>query len=105
MAIEALARAPIARREQQARRLADLFGDAIALATITLEADDEARTGDYRKALTVELFAARRAQPADPVATITHGWAGVADLYPALFAEDPLAAEGYGQATMLLATT
>jgi acyl-CoA dehydrogenase len=102
-AIDGLAHAPTPRREQQARRLADLVGDAVAIAAMALEADHEARRGDYRKALTAELFAARRVQPADPVAAITHGWAGIPDNYLALFADGPLTAEDYRRATALLA--
>jgi alkylation response protein AidB-like acyl-CoA dehydrogenase len=101
-AIDGLAQAPVARREQQARRLADLVGDAVAIAAMALEADHEARRGDYRKALTAELFAARSAQPTDPVATIIHGWAGVPDLYPALLAAGPLSAEDYQRASAFL---
>jgi hypothetical protein len=70
---------------------------------MALEADYEARRGDYRKALTTDLFAARSAQPADPVSAITNGWSGIPDVYPALFAEGPLTAKDYQRASALLA--
>ena len=89
-AIDALATQPTARREQQARRLADLFGDAAALAVLALEADFEAVRADFRKLLTADLFVARRAQPSDPVAAIAGGFVAVPDLYPALFGDGPL---------------
>jgi acyl-CoA dehydrogenase len=94
-AIGALADHPPSRRQQQARRLADLFGDAAALAALAVEADHEARRGDFRKALTADLVAARRAQPTDPVARITQGFLGVPDLYPALFGPTTLTKPDY----------
>jgi acyl-CoA dehydrogenase len=104
-AIDGLGHAPVARREQQARRLADLVGDAVAISALAIEADHEARHGDFRKALTAALFAARRAQPTDPVAAITEGWTGVPDLYPALFADPPLSEDDYRLALAALAPT
>jgi hypothetical protein len=94
-AIEALADQPTSRREQQARRLADLFGDATALAALTIEADHEASHGDFRKALTADLFATRRTQPTDPVAAITDGFPGIPELYPALFGDEALSESDY----------
>lgn len=102
-AIDGLAHAPIARREQQARRLADLVGDSVAISALAIEADHEARRDDFGKALTAALFAARRTQPADPVAVITEGWTGVPDLYPALFADPPLSEDDYRLALAPLA--
>jgi alkylation response protein AidB-like acyl-CoA dehydrogenase len=102
-AINGLADAPTARREQQARRLADLFGDAVAIAAMGLEADHEARQGDYRKALTAELFIGRRAQPADPAEAITHGWYAIPDMYPTLFGDQPLGLDDYTRARARLA--
>lgn len=96
--IAGLAKHPASRREQQARRLADLFGDAVALAALAIEANHEARRGDYRKALWADLFVARRDQPTDPVAAITSGYAGVPELYPVLFGAQPLDWAGYRQA-------
>jgi acyl-CoA dehydrogenase len=102
-AIDGLADAPVARREQQARRLADLVGDAVAIASMAIEADHEACGGDYRKALTVQLFAARRTQPTDPVVAITEGWAGVPDLYPAVLGDAQLGEDEYRLALAALA--
>ncbi len=94
-AISALERASQPRREQQARRLADLFGDAVALAALALEADFEAGRGDFRKALVADLFIARRAAPADAVTLVAAGFEGVPDRYPQLFGKEPLDRASY----------
>jgi acyl-CoA dehydrogenase len=89
-AIDGLLAQPQARQQQQARRLADVFGDAVALASLAVESSHEAQQGDYRKALLAELFAMRRHTPTDPVRSVIEAFAGVPKLYPALFAESPL---------------
>jgi alkylation response protein AidB-like acyl-CoA dehydrogenase len=89
-ALDALASQPQARRDQQARRVADLVGDAVAFAAMTIEADFEAGRGDFRKALMADLFAARRAAPTDQAALVTDAFTGVPDLYLALFADGAL---------------
>jgi hypothetical protein len=94
-AIDALAEQSQARRDQQARRLADLFGDTVAFAAMTIEADFEAARGDLRKTLIADLFAARRAAPAEPVALVADGFQAVPDLYPTLFGEGPLTQAAY----------
>ena len=45
--------------QRQARRLADLFGDVVALGVLAEEADRAARAGDCRKHLVGELFGMR----------------------------------------------
>jgi alkylation response protein AidB-like acyl-CoA dehydrogenase len=97
-ALGALATMPQNRRDQQARRMADLFGDAVALASMTVEADFEARRGDYRKALACHLFAARRATSTDPVVAIVNGHRGIPELYEVMFTDGPLDAATYHHA-------
>ena len=104
-ALAMLEQMPIARREQQARRVADLFGDAVALAAMVIEADFEARTGDYRKALTCDLFSSRRAQPADPLTTIRDSYVGVPESYESLFSDLPLHEAGYRDRRRALAAS
>ena len=45
------------RQQQQARRLADLFGDVVALAALAVHADRELQRGDRRTIVLGELFA------------------------------------------------
>lgn len=94
-AISRLAGAGEARQQQQARRFADLFGDVVALAALTREADRAAAAGDYRKALVGELFAARLTTPETPLSALTDGYAGVSRLYEPLVAEQGCSEEDY----------
>lgn len=103
--IDALARESAGRRDQQARRVADLFGDAVALAALAVEADFEARRGDYRKALTADLFIDRRSQPTDPIGAITDGFVGVPESYPALLGDGVLDESAYQHAREPLGRT
>jgi acyl-CoA dehydrogenase len=96
--IDGLAEAPRSRREQQARRLADLFGDAVALAALAREADFEASNGDWRKALTAELFAARSETAGSAVDLLLDGFVGVPHVYPALFSDGALGETRYHEA-------
>ncbi len=104
-AIDALSQQSAARRDQQARRLADITGDAVALAAMTVEADFQARRGDFRKALTAELFVLRRTQPADPVQAIANGFADLPDLYPVIFADAAVSADDYERWRPILTPT
>lgn len=82
-------------RQQQARRLANLFGDVVALAALTREADRTARQGDYRKALVGEIFATRLTTPETPASTLTEGYLGVPELYEPLVAWEGCSKEDY----------
>jgi len=93
-AVDGLAAQSPQRRDQQARRVAELFGDAAALAAMAIEADFEGRRGDFRKALTADLFITRRTQP-DPVTAITQCGHGITDLYPLLFGDGPITEDTY----------
>jgi acyl-CoA dehydrogenase len=94
-AIDYLAGATPTRRDQQARRLADLLGDVIALSALAVEADREAAAGDHRKALLGELFARRMASAHPRRAAVMEAWEGLPDLYPVMFGEEPLAEPDY----------
>jgi hypothetical protein len=101
-AIDALAAQSQARRDQQARRVADLLGDAVAFAAMVVEADFEAGRGDFRKTLVADLFAARHTAPTDPVALVTDAFVGLPELYPALFADGRLTEADYRAAAARL---
>jgi acyl-CoA dehydrogenase len=100
--IAGLAGASRERREQQARRLADLFGDAVALAALAREADFEARNGDWRKALTAELFAMRADDHGPALGRLLDGLHGVPEIYPAMFSDQPLDEASYDAALRTL---
>jgi acyl-CoA dehydrogenase len=98
-AIAALAAASRSRQEQQARRLADLVGDAVALAAMATEADAEiSGDGDHRKAVVAELFASRMNSAHSRRSAVLDGFGGVPELYPALFGDAPLDAAAYRDA-------
>jgi acyl-CoA dehydrogenase len=101
--IAALAEASRSRQEQQARRLADLVGDAVALAAMASEADaDVSRDADHRKALAAELFALRMNGRHTRRSVVVDGFGGVPELYPMLFGDAPLDAAGHRRALTLL---
>jgi alkylation response protein AidB-like acyl-CoA dehydrogenase len=87
-----------ARVAQQARRLTDVVGDALALCLLAAEADRAAAGGDHRKALVGELFARRAATPAAGLTAVTTGFTGVPDCYPALVADGGCPAEEHRRA-------
>lgn len=93
-AIRYLSCASSSRQAQQARRLADLVGDTVALAALAHEADVEAREGDHRKALVSALFAMRMNRAETRRTAVTDAFDGVPDLYPTLFAEDAVPEAG-----------
>jgi alkylation response protein AidB-like acyl-CoA dehydrogenase len=98
-AIAALAEAPLSRQEQQARRLADLLGDAVALAAMATEIDEDvSRDGDHRKAVVAELFALRMNAGHTRRSAAVDGFGGVPELYPVLFGDAPLDADGHRRA-------
>jgi acyl-CoA dehydrogenase len=102
-AIATLAAASRSRQEQQARRLADLVGDAVALAAMAAEADaDVSRDADHRKAVVAELFALRMNSRHTRRSAVVDGFGGVPELYPMLFGEAPLDAAGHRRALTLL---
>jgi hypothetical protein len=101
--IAALTLASRSRQEQQARRVADLVGDAVALAAMAVEADaDVSRDGDHRKAVVAELFALRMNGGYTRCSAAADGFDGVPGLYPMLFGDDPLDAAGYRRALTAL---
>ena len=101
--IAALARASRTRQEQQARRVADLVGDAVALAAMAAEADaDVSRDSDHRKAVVAELFALRMNGGHTRRSAALDGFDGVPGLYPMLFGDAPLDAAGYRRALTAL---
>jgi acyl-CoA dehydrogenase len=102
-AVAALRNASAERQQQQARRFADLFGDAVALAALAREADHEARAGDWRKALVGELFAARSAAAFDRLGVVVDAFHDLPEVYPDLFAAGSLAEEDYLRARKLVA--
>jgi acyl-CoA dehydrogenase len=93
-----LSLASLTRQTQQARRLADLFGDALALAALAHEADIEARAGDYRKALVAELFALRMNSAETRRTIVTDAFDGIPDLYPTFFADGAVSEAAYAAA-------
>jgi alkylation response protein AidB-like acyl-CoA dehydrogenase len=102
-AIAGLAEASRSRQEQQARRLADLVGDAVALAAMATEADaDVSADGDHRKAVLAELFALRMNGGHTRRSAVLDGFGGVPELYPTIFGDTPLDATGHRRALSLL---
>jgi acyl-CoA dehydrogenase len=87
-AIAYLAGASRARQDQQARRLADLFGDVVALCVLAVHADHDIRRGNRRTALLGELFARRLASAHTRRDAVIDAFEDVCDLYPALFGEE-----------------
>jgi acyl-CoA dehydrogenase len=101
--ITSLAGASHSRQEQQARRVAHLVGDAVALAALAAEADtDVSCDGDHRKAVIAELFALRMNAGHTRRSAAADGFGDVPDLYPALFGDEPLDAAGYRRALTTL---
>lgn len=87
-----------ARQAQQARRLTDLFADAIALVALAYEADHEAHVGDYRKALIGELFALRMNAVHTQRAAVMEAFDGLPETYPTLFSEGTVSQQAYSAA-------
>jgi acyl-CoA dehydrogenase len=101
-AIDYLAGASEARRAQQARRLADLVGDVLALAAMAVEAEHEASRGDYRKAVLGELFSQRLATGQTRRVAVRDAWEGLPELYPILFGDGPISEREHAAALALL---
>ncbi|MQA14285.1 MAG: acyl-CoA dehydrogenase [Pseudonocardiaceae bacterium] len=98
-AVTGLSEAPRGRQEQQARRLADLVGDVVALAALAHESDtDIIRRGDHRRALLAELHALRMNTAYSRRDAVLQACPGVPELYPLLVAADPVTAEQYQDA-------
>jgi acyl-CoA dehydrogenase len=103
-AVEHLADQPRARQEQQARRLADLVGDVVALAALAQETDtDVQRRGDHRRALLGELHVLRTTAAVTRRSAVVDAYAGVPECYPLLVGEGPVDRAGYEAALAGLA--
>ncbi|ETW99415.1 MAG: hypothetical protein ETSY1_15095 [Candidatus Entotheonella factor] len=98
-AVAALTKASETRCQQQARRMAELVGDAMALACLTAEAERGVQVGNYRKALLGELFALRFTQALTPLEEVLYGGRGVPECYEALVADRELSE---GEYTLIL---
>ncbi|MDP9429884.1 MAG: hypothetical protein M3Q47_13870 [Actinomycetota bacterium] len=95
-AVDGLADTPRSRQEQQVRRLADLFGDVVALAALAAEVDtDVERRGDHRRALLAELHARRVWTAHSRRSAVLDAAVGVPDLYPLLVGEAPVTEQQY----------
>ena len=92
-AVAYLTGASKSRQEQQARRLADLFGDAVALSALAVRADRELQRGDQRTIVLGELFARRMTTAHTRRDRVISAFDDVPDLYPTLFGEEPAPAQ------------
>lgn len=102
-AVDGLANQPRGRQEQQARRLADLIGDVVALAALAKETDtDLRRRGDHRRALLAELHAHRMSSAFTRRGAVLDAFAGVPELYPLLVGETAVSEAEYGDALTAL---
>lgn len=89
------------RQEQQARRLADVFGDIVALCAMIKEADTEIKeSGDYKKLLISELFVERMNQSFTRFTAVKEAFPNLPKYYPALFKEGKLNKEEYSSLTL-----
>lgn len=95
VAIGALEGASQTRRQQQARRLADLLGDVMALAVLTAEADRGVTSGDYRKALVGELFALRFFGVSNPLEAVLQAGNGIPECYEVLMRDGACGKSAY----------
>jgi alkylation response protein AidB-like acyl-CoA dehydrogenase len=102
-AVEGLRRQSAARQDQQARRLADLVGDVVALAALAREADVQiVLRDDHRRALLAELHARRMRGAGAGAARVLRSAMGVPEAYPLLVGEEPVSRESFDAAVRRL---